>query len=175
MDILQAREQKAIIEELEKRIEDMKEDLYILENFVKFKTKKDGKPFKNFTRNLGDNMKIEYGVIRPSEINYIEVGGITSNHKYNYIRVYNDEQTENLTVTEKIELIKKLIEDRKITLRNQIEQQTKELTTVAERLTRVTELINEFNEKLNNENLVTVKDKYLIEDYIKSSIKIKTR
>lgn len=175
MDILQAREQKAIIEELEKDIEDKKEDLYILENFVEFKTKKDGKLFKNFTRNLGDNMKIEYSFISPSEINYIEVGGITNNHNYNYIRIYNDEETENLTDAEKIELIKKLMEDRKKELKNQIKQQSEELTTITERLTRVTELINEFNEKLNNENLVTVKDKYLIEDYIKNSIKIKTR
>lgn len=175
MDILQAREQREIIEELEKDIEDKKEELYILENFVEFKTKKDGNLYQNLTRNLGDNMKIKYSFISPSEISWIEVGGRTNNHYYKNVSVYNNEQTENLTDAEKIELIKKLIEDRKITLSNQIEQYTEELTTVAERLTRVTELVNEFNEKLNNENLVTVKDKYLIEDYIKNSIKIKTR
>ena len=175
MNNLQAREQKAIIEELEKDIEGKKEDLYILENFVEFKTKKDGNLYQNLTRNLGDNMKIEYSFISPSEINYIEVGGRINIHYYKNVRIYNDRDKENLTDSEKIELIKKLIEDRKIALRNQIEQYTKELTTVAERLTRITELVDEFNESLNNENLVTFKDKYLIEEYIKNSIKIKTK
>lgn len=175
MNIYQDREQKEIVKELEKAIEDRKEDLYILENYVEFKTKKDGKLFKNFTRNLGDNMKIEYSFISPSEINYVEVGGITNNHNYNYVRIYNDEETENLTDAEKIELIKKLIEDRKKELKNQIEQQSEELTTIFERLTKITQLVIEFNEKLNTENLVTNTDRYQIEEYIKNNIKIKTK
>lgn len=162
------RNNEEIKKELMNRLKEYEDYLYIIDNKIKYFTKKDNTNFAILSKNFSKNIEIFFSWSNNDIIDKLEIKDNNKDNNFILFTLYKPYNFDYSHLDE-VEQVKKIINDNRDIIVEKINEYKKTLSTIDKRLEEINKLTNEFNSKIKN--LINDNDKHIINDMIRYKIR----